>query len=217
MNLHISSISGIQIEYEKKLDKTSFWSQIHGCLGAGSDTIRKINIDSENEFLIGIEGFYSPVIANGGLDAIRQIAFYTNNGKYGPYETEVGTYFSSSAARGKNVGFHGKSGVFLNAIGTQAEICKVTGLTEVTLRKVYKELLESWMISYDETMGDKITANSSDVLLQQDPVEQSTSGAKRASVHDRIRMPVTYDDLFEEGKDSLVLMPSERRSYDVVE
>ncbi|ERN17516.1 hypothetical protein AMTRI_Chr13g92580 [Amborella trichopoda] len=27
---------------------------------------------------------------------------------------------------------------------TQAEICKVTGLTEVTLRKVYKELLENW-------------------------------------------------------------------------
>ncbi|WZY86526.1 hypothetical protein YC2023_032910 [Brassica napus] len=27
---------------------------------------------------------------------------------------------------------------------TQAEICKITGLTEVTLRKVYKELLENW-------------------------------------------------------------------------
>ncbi|KAH9300578.1 hypothetical protein KI387_012161 [Taxus chinensis] len=27
---------------------------------------------------------------------------------------------------------------------TQAEICKATGLTEVTLRKVYKELLENW-------------------------------------------------------------------------
>ncbi|RLN19788.1 uncharacterized protein C2845_PM02G34510 [Panicum miliaceum] len=27
---------------------------------------------------------------------------------------------------------------------TQVEICKVTGLTEVTLRKVYKELLENW-------------------------------------------------------------------------
>nr|CAD1822928.1 unnamed protein product [Ananas comosus var. bracteatus] len=27
---------------------------------------------------------------------------------------------------------------------TQAEICKVMGLAEVTLRKVYKELLENW-------------------------------------------------------------------------
>lgn len=71
-----------------------------------------------------------------------------------------------------------------------------------------------------QTMGDKITASSSDVLLQQDPVEQSDSGAKRASVHDRIRMPVTYDDLFDEGKDSkdlLDLIPSEKSSYDVVE
>ncbi|KAJ8540992.1 hypothetical protein K7X08_001808 [Anisodus acutangulus] len=116
---------------------------------------------------------------------------------------------------------------------TQAEICKVTGLTEVTLRKVYKELLESWddLLRVSKTINQgkkgnyvnclrlltKITASFSDVLLQQHPVEQSTSGAKRASVHDRIRMPVTYDDLFKEGKDSLVLMPSERRSYDVVE
>ncbi|XP_075088651.1 agglutinin-like isoform X1 [Nicotiana tabacum] len=120
MNLHISAISGIQIEYEKK-DKTSFWSQLHGGLGAGNDTVRKINVDGENELLIGIEGFYSPVDDNGGLDAIRQIAFYTNKGKYGPYGTEIGTYFSSSAARGKIVGFHGKSGVFLNAIGVHME------------------------------------------------------------------------------------------------
>ncbi|KAK4722934.1 hypothetical protein R3W88_013167 [Solanum pinnatisectum] len=72
-----------------------------------------------------------------------------------------------------------------------------------------------------QTMGDEITASSSDVLLQQEPVEQSNSGAKHASVHDRIRMPVTYDDLFDEGKDSkdplALIMPSEKSSYDVVE
>ncbi|XP_059279118.1 agglutinin-like [Lycium ferocissimum] len=121
MNLYSSAISGIQIEYEKELDKTSFWSQLHGGVGAGTDTIRKIIIDGKNEFLIGIEGFYSPVNDNGGLDAIRQIAFYTNKGKYGPYGAEIGTYFSSSAARGKITGFHGRSGVYLNAIGVHME------------------------------------------------------------------------------------------------
>ncbi|CAN4093860.1 unnamed protein product [Withania somnifera] len=115
-----SLISGIQIEYEKNLDKTSFWSQLHGCVG-GTDTIRKINFDGENEFLIGIEGFYGPSVQNDGLDTIRQIAFYTNKGKYGPYGTESGTYFSSSAARGKIVGFHGKSGAYLHAIGVHME------------------------------------------------------------------------------------------------
>ncbi|KAK4341722.1 hypothetical protein RND71_040223 [Anisodus tanguticus] len=73
----------------------------------------------------------------------------------------------------------------------------------------------------NQTMGDKITANSSDILLQQDPVEQSNSGAKRAPVHERIRMPVTYDDLFEEGidegTDSKDLLAPDKRSYDVVE
>ncbi|XP_010320391.2 uncharacterized protein [Solanum lycopersicum] len=76
-----------------------------------------------------------------------------------------------------------------------------------------------------QTIGDEITASSSDVLLQQEPVEQSNSVAKRASVHDRIRMPVTYDDLFDEatdeGKDSkdplALIMPLEKSSYDVVE
>ncbi|PHT28375.1 hypothetical protein CQW23_32054 [Capsicum baccatum] len=121
MNTISSAISGIQIQYEKKLDKTLFWSQLHGGLGAGNDTIRKIIIDGENEFFIGIEGYYSPVDNNGGHDTIRQIAFYTNKGKYGPYGTEIGTYFSSSAARGKIVGFHGKSGVYLNAIGVHME------------------------------------------------------------------------------------------------
>ncbi|KAM3341812.1 agglutinin isoform X1 [Capsicum galapagoense] len=121
MNTISSAISGIQIQYEKKLDKTLFWSQLHGGLGAGNDTIRKIIIDGENEFLIGIEGYYSPVDNNGGHDTVRQIAFYTSKGKYGPYGTEIGTYFSSSAARGKIVGFHGKSGVYLNAIGVHME------------------------------------------------------------------------------------------------
>ncbi|CAN4093857.1 unnamed protein product [Withania somnifera] len=123
INTIISVISGIQIKYEKK-NKTSVWSQLHGGFGLGTgieNGIRKVNIDGENEFLIGMEGYYSPVNDNGGLDAIRQIAFYTNKGKYGPYGTEIGTYFTSSAARGKVIGFHGKSGAYLNAIGVHME------------------------------------------------------------------------------------------------
>ncbi|KAH0680569.1 hypothetical protein KY284_021654 [Solanum tuberosum] len=103
----------------------SVWSQLHGGFGIGAENhdnvIKKIYVDGENEFLIGIEGYYSLVKENGGLDTLRQIAFYTNKGKYGPYGIEIGTYFSSSAARGKIVGFHGKSGVFLNAIGVHME------------------------------------------------------------------------------------------------
>ncbi|KAL3372116.1 hypothetical protein AABB24_008582, partial [Solanum stoloniferum] len=118
--LHSSAISAIQIEYEKKLDKTSVWSQLHG-LEPGAKITTKINVDGTDEFFIGIEGYYSPVDQNGGQDTIRQITFYTNKGKYGPYGIEIGTYFSSSAARGKIVGFHGKSGVFLNAIGVHME------------------------------------------------------------------------------------------------
>ncbi|XP_015072188.1 agglutinin-like [Solanum pennellii] len=118
--LHSSVISAIQIEYENKLDKSSFWSQLHGH-EHGAKKTTKINVDGTDEFFIGIEGYYSPLNDNGGQDTIRQITFYTNKGKYGPYGIEIGTYFSSSAARGKIVGFHGKSGLFLNAIGVHME------------------------------------------------------------------------------------------------
>ncbi|KAF5190932.1 Plant-specific tfiib-related protein [Thalictrum thalictroides] len=45
---------------------------------------------------------------------------------------------------------------------TQAEICKVTGLTEVTLRKVYKELLENWddLLPANYTPADEIFSSS---------------------------------------------------------
>ncbi|XP_060199674.1 uncharacterized protein LOC132628019 [Lycium barbarum] len=88
--------------------------------------------------------------------------------------------------------------------------------------KLKQEPLQNKEASFErssQTMGDKITANSSDVLLQQVPVEQSNSGAKRAPVHERMRMPVTYDDLFEgidEGNDSKDPLAPEKNSYDVL-
>ncbi|KAG8375646.1 hypothetical protein BUALT_Bualt10G0121900 [Buddleja alternifolia] len=56
---------------------------------------------------------------------------------------------------------------------------------------------------------DQVNHNLSDVLEHtshdQTQLEQSSSGQKRASVHDRIRIPVTYDDLVggEDPKDEL--------------
>ncbi|CAN4122840.1 unnamed protein product [Withania somnifera] len=92
---------------------------------------------------------------------------------------------------------------------------------QAKLKQEPLQIKEASLERSSQTMGDEITASSSDVLQQQDPVGLSNIGAKLASVQDRIRMPVTYDDLFDEeideGKDSLGLMPSENSSFDVVE
>ncbi|PIA52588.1 hypothetical protein AQUCO_01000458v1 [Aquilegia coerulea] len=72
---------------------------------------------------------------------------------------------------------------------TQAEICKVTGLTEVTLRKVYKELLENWddllPANYTPAVPPEkafpttaITSARSSSALKVDPVDVASSSDK---------------------------------------
>ncbi|XWS45395.1 hypothetical protein CRYUN_Cryun15aG0132900 [Craigia yunnanensis] len=57
---------------------------------------------------------------------------------------------------------------------TQAEICKVTGLTEVTLRKVYKELLENW--------DDLLPSNYTPAVPPEKAFPTTTIATSRSSV-----------------------------------
>ncbi|OIT33046.1 agglutinin, partial [Nicotiana attenuata] len=114
-----SAITGLEVHYVK--EKASRRS--HRGDRVGSDGII-INIDGENEFLIGVDGFYGPAMVEnfgGSTDAIKQITFYTNKRKFGPYGRDIGTYFRSAAARGRIVGFHGRSGACLYAIGVHMD------------------------------------------------------------------------------------------------
>ncbi|KAK6115810.1 hypothetical protein DH2020_008079 [Rehmannia glutinosa] len=123
VHVHVSGsgvISAVRFEYEKR-DGTVFLSPKHGGSGGVVDFVHKVEIDGNSEFLIGVEGFYGPV---EGVDVIRSVTFHTNKGKYGPMGNEIGMYFnsmSSVASHGKVVGFHGRSGAYLNAIGLHTE------------------------------------------------------------------------------------------------
>lgn len=71
----------------------------------------------KDEYLIGIEGFYGAV---SGLNVVTSLSFSTNKGKYGPVGAEIGKYFTtmnSGDCNKKVVGFHGRSGAYLDAIG----------------------------------------------------------------------------------------------------
>lgn len=74
----------------------------------------------EKEYLIGIEGFYGEVEGMGSLNVVKCLSFVTNKAKYGPVGAEMGTHFTCvnlGDSNGKVVGFHGRSGASLDAIG----------------------------------------------------------------------------------------------------
>ena len=81
----------------------------------------KIKLEVSTEFLVHIAGFYGPIEGNDSFNALRSITFYTNKTKYGPFGDEIGHAFTTSVAPGKVVGFHGRRGVYLDAIGVHME------------------------------------------------------------------------------------------------
>ncbi|KAK7301735.1 hypothetical protein RJT34_12607 [Clitoria ternatea] len=110
--VHEEGIASIQIEYDKK--GSSVWSQKHG--GSGGQKIDKIKLDYPDEFLRSIDGYYGTLNEWGPI-IIRSLSFESNRKIYGPFGVEQGTYFSLPMTGGKIVGFHGRYGWYLDAIG----------------------------------------------------------------------------------------------------
>lgn len=79
------------------------------------------------EVLTHITGTHEPLMYMGP-SVIRSITFHTNKGRHGPYGEEQGTAFTSREKEGKIVGFHGRNGLFLDAIGIHMIEGKVTPL-----------------------------------------------------------------------------------------
>lgn len=76
----------------------------------------QVKLDCPDEFLTSIHGHYG-CLNEWGPVFVRSLSFESNRKTYGPFGTEQGTYFSFPMAGGKIVGFHGKSGWYLDAIG----------------------------------------------------------------------------------------------------
>ncbi|EXB51027.1 hypothetical protein L484_023729 [Morus notabilis] len=79
---------------------------------------RGITLEFPYEFLVSVSGHTSvlPRLATG-KDVIRSLTFKTNKKTYGPYGDEEGTPFSLPIENGLIVGFKGRSGFVLDAIG----------------------------------------------------------------------------------------------------
>lgn len=113
------AICSIQIEYDR--NGQSVWSVKHG--GNGGLTTHRIKLEYPNEVLTCISGYYGPVSKDEWPQPqfIRSLTFHTSRGKYGPFGEEVGTFFTSTTTEGKVVGFHGRSSLYLDAIGVHMQ------------------------------------------------------------------------------------------------
>ncbi|XP_019180882.1 PREDICTED: mannose/glucose-specific lectin-like [Ipomoea nil] len=90
--------------------------------GGGTDTtvIRSdtINIDGADEYLTEISGTFGPFM-DRSYNVLRSVKFTTNVREFGPYGPNVGTPFNFQAQNGaKIVGFFGRAGFYVDAIGT---------------------------------------------------------------------------------------------------
>ncbi|XP_059282079.1 uncharacterized protein LOC132035903 isoform X1 [Lycium ferocissimum] len=97
--------------------------------GSGGHCMTEINIDCPSEHLTGISGtfgFYGPYLI------VKSIKFHTNLSHHGPMGlvNETDTNFSFIMQGGVVVGFHGSSGLFLDAIGLYVVPARISLLSQ---------------------------------------------------------------------------------------
>jgi Jacalin-like lectin domain len=68
-----------------------------------------------NEYLTSVKGYYGDYV---GFEVVMSLSFETNLQTYGPYGREEGVPFHLPTHGGKIIGFHGRSGQLIDAIGT---------------------------------------------------------------------------------------------------
>lgn len=68
-----------------------------------------------NEYITSVKGHYGYYMV---FNVVKSLTFVTNLQTYGPYGREEGIPFHLPAHDGKIIGFHGRSGKLVDAIGT---------------------------------------------------------------------------------------------------
>ncbi|KAJ9692146.1 hypothetical protein PVL29_011292 [Vitis rotundifolia] len=103
-------IDSIRVVYDKNGEPVS--GDKHGGSGGQSSEIK---LQYPEEKLIGVSGHYHPFWFCGPV--IRSLTFNSNRRTFGPFGAQVGTPFSLTTDGGQIVGFQGRSGWYLDAIG----------------------------------------------------------------------------------------------------
>ena len=99
--------------------------------------MNQVKLQYPEEILISVSGHYCPVV-HGGSPVIRSLTFKSNRRTFGPFGVEEGTPFSLSMDGGQIVGFQGRSGWYLDAIGFHLSQTRSTKLFEKVQKKLQK-------------------------------------------------------------------------------
>nr|CAD1839132.1 unnamed protein product [Ananas comosus var. bracteatus] len=139
MNMtEVTRIVKIVVRSGRTIDAVSFSYERSGELewspqwGRSGGSINEINL-AQNEYLTsvtGYYGYYKKCLVVRSLTFVSNLQTYGPYGRvdsnllqtYGPYGCQEGISFALPSARGKIIGFHARSGNFLDAIGTYVQI-----------------------------------------------------------------------------------------------
>ncbi|KAK4590940.1 hypothetical protein RGQ29_021224, partial [Quercus rubra] len=116
-------IDSIRVVYDKNGKLIA--AEKHG--GLGGNRTAEIKLQYPEEFLVTVSGHYCPVV-HGGSPVIRSLTFRSNKRTFGPFGIEEGTPFTFSMDGGLIVGFNGRSGWYLDAIGFRLSRVQTTKL-----------------------------------------------------------------------------------------
>ncbi|KAL0429885.1 UNVERIFIED_CONTAM: Jacalin-related lectin 19 [Sesamum radiatum] len=119
-------IDSIRVVYDK--NGTPVLGEKHG--GVGGNTTAQIKLQFPEEFLTTVTGHCSPVVY-GGSPVIRSLTFKSNRRTFGPFGVEEGVPFSFPMEGGQIVGFKGRAGWYLDAIGFHITRAKIRYVIQV--------------------------------------------------------------------------------------
>ncbi|KAF7034424.1 hypothetical protein CFC21_045445 [Triticum aestivum] len=111
---HWNAVDAISVMYERKGKEA--WADRWGGEGGKPSTFSL----QQDEYLTSVHGHYGQF---KDFVVIRSLTFVSNLRSYGPYGKEDGVPFALHAGPGgKIMGFHARSGQFLDAIGTYVKM-----------------------------------------------------------------------------------------------
>ncbi|XP_078150321.1 agglutinin-like [Carex rostrata] len=79
----------------------------------------------DSEYITSVKGHYGEFNFNKWV-VVKSLKFETNLGSYGPYGDENGVPFELSANGGQIIGFHGRPGEYLDALGVYVKVKTTT-------------------------------------------------------------------------------------------
>ncbi|CAL9044240.1 jacalin-related lectin 19-like [Musa acuminata AAA Group] len=126
-------IDSIRVEYDK--NGKPFLAEKHG--GNGGSTTTKIKLEHPEEYLTTISGHYCPM-AYGGSPVIRSLTFKSNQRTFGPFGVQDGIPFTLPMEGGMIVGFSGRCGWYLDAIGWCISPFRTVKLYETLQHKIQR-------------------------------------------------------------------------------